>query len=116
VLAKSGDRVMKGQVLAQLQSDSARDELLLAQTEFAAMQARAGQADADVTEARAALLRAKAIPNPARMTGHKPTLRAQPLGQANCRLSFARRWPRWRRLRAAHRQSYREGTLRRNRP
>lgn len=64
VLAKSGDRVVKGQVLAQLQSDSARDELLLAQTEFAAMQARVGEAEADVAEARAALLRAKSDPKP----------------------------------------------------
>ena len=64
VLAKSGDRVMKGQILARLQSDSARDELLRAQTELAAMQARMAQAEADVGEARATALRAKNDPKP----------------------------------------------------
>ena len=64
VAVKSGDPVVKGQVLARLQSDSARDELLRAQTEFAAMQARMAQAEADVAEARAAMLRAKNDPKP----------------------------------------------------
>jgi len=59
VLAKSGDKVVKGEVLARLQSDSARDELLLAQTGLATMRARVAEAEADVTEARAAALRAK---------------------------------------------------------
>jgi len=64
VLAKSGDRVVKGEVLARLQSDSARDELLLAQTGLATMQARVTQAQADIVEARAGTLRAKNDPNP----------------------------------------------------
>ena len=99
VLAKSGDRVMKGQVLAQLQSDSARNELLFAQTEIASMQARVGEAEADVTEARAALLRAKSDPKPgaydraqadlARPTARASELQAQ-LREAEAQMAAAR--------------------------
>jgi len=64
VAVKSGDRVMKGQLLARLDSASARDEVLRAQTQIAAMQARVAQADADVDEARATVLRAKNEPKP----------------------------------------------------
>jgi HlyD family secretion protein len=74
VLAKSGQRVKKGEVLARLQSDSARDELLLTQTELATMQARVAQAEADVTEARAAASRAKTDPKPGAYDGAQATV------------------------------------------
>ena len=99
VLAKSGDRVMKGQLLARLNSDSARDEALLAQTEFASMQARMAQAQADVEEARAAALRTKSDSKPgaydtaqanlARAQARTSELQAQ-LRQAQAQVSAAR--------------------------
>ena len=64
VLAKSGDRVVKGQIRARLESQPARDEVLRAQTEVASMQSRLAEAEADVGEARAAALRAKNDPKP----------------------------------------------------
>jgi HlyD family secretion protein len=60
VAVKSGDRVMKGQSLARLVSDTARADLLSAQAELAARQADLQRAEADVAEARAALARARA--------------------------------------------------------
>jgi HlyD family secretion protein len=74
VLAKSGQRVMKGEVLARLQSDSARDELLLTQTGLATTQARVAQAEADVAEVRAAASRAKNDPKPGAYDGAQAAL------------------------------------------
>jgi HlyD family secretion protein len=99
VLVKSGDRVVKDQVLARLQSDSARNEMLRAETEAAAMQARVAQGAADTTEARAAALRAKndsqpsaydtAQANLARALARMSELQAQ-LREAQAQLTAAR--------------------------
>ena len=52
---KSGDRVVKGQVLATLESPPLRDELLRSQTALASATADAKQADSETSAARAAV-------------------------------------------------------------
>jgi HlyD family secretion protein len=57
--AKSGDRVRQGQILALLNSENARNDMVDANAEFAAQQSAVARADADVAEARAELARAR---------------------------------------------------------
>jgi HlyD family secretion protein len=59
VVVESGERVIKGQLLARVVSDSARDDLLRAQTALVSDQANVMRAEADITEQRAALARAR---------------------------------------------------------
>ncbi|HXJ01310.1 MAG TPA: efflux RND transporter periplasmic adaptor subunit, partial [Micropepsaceae bacterium] len=61
---RSGDRVVKGQRLARLASDSAQAELVAAQAERAARQADLARAEADAAEARAAAQRARGDARP----------------------------------------------------
>jgi HlyD family secretion protein len=59
VAVEAGERVTKGQVLARVVSDSARDDLLRAQTALVSDQANVARAEADIAEERAALARAR---------------------------------------------------------
>ncbi len=56
---RSGDRIVKGQRLVLIVSDSAKQELTAAQTEWAARAADLARAEADLTEARNAVIRAR---------------------------------------------------------
>jgi len=101
-LAKSGDRVMKGQVLAQAPIGLGARRSCCSRKRSSPPCSARGASDADVTEARAALCGAKSDPNPARMTGHNRLARAT-VG-SELQAQFREAWPRWWRPRA-HRQS-----------
>ena len=64
VEVETGERVMKGQLLARVLSDSAREELMRALTALASDQAAVARAEADITEERAALARARMSSTP----------------------------------------------------
>jgi HlyD family secretion protein len=64
VLVKSGDRVEKGQPLVHLVSESARNDLIAAQTELASRQSDLARSEADLKEARATVLRLRNDPKP----------------------------------------------------
>jgi HlyD family secretion protein len=59
VAVKSGDHVRQGQILARLDSESAREAAVDQNAEIASSQSAVTRADADVTEARATLMRAR---------------------------------------------------------
>jgi HlyD family secretion protein len=85
LLVKSGDEVAKGQILAQLVSDSAQEDVIAAETEFAARGSNVARSEADVAEARAAVLRARADAKP----GAVDTAQAR-LARASANLAEAR--------------------------
>ena len=57
-VVKSGDRVRQGQILARLNSESAREDMVDTTTDVASSQSAVARADADVQEARSGLTRA----------------------------------------------------------
>ena len=59
VAVKSGDHVRQGQVLARLDSEAAREATVDENAEIASSQSAVTRTDADVTEARATLMRAR---------------------------------------------------------
>jgi HlyD family secretion protein len=67
IAVKSGDRVIRGQTIAILASETARDALQSGQSEFVARQADLARAEADLAEARAAALRARDDKRPGAM-------------------------------------------------
>lgn len=82
---KSGDRVRQGQILARLNSENARDDMVEANAEIAAQQSAVARTDADVSEARAAVARARSSTTP----GEADTAQAQ-LTRAVARANEAR--------------------------
>jgi HlyD family secretion protein len=69
IAVKSGDHVSKGQILARLTSESAREELIGAQTELASRRADLARAEADAGEARAAAARLRDAMKPGAFEG-----------------------------------------------
>ena len=65
IAVKSGDRVVKGQVLARLASEASRDELARTQALLVPGQAGLARAEANVTEERAAAARNATVPGQA---------------------------------------------------
>jgi HlyD family secretion protein len=96
---KSGDRVRQGQILARLNSETSRSDMVDANAEIAAQQSAVARADADVAESRAALMRAGSSTTPgaadtaqarlARATARANETRAL-LGAARTRLAETR--------------------------
>jgi HlyD family secretion protein len=83
--AKSGDHVRQGQILVRLTSEAARTDVADASAEVAASQSAVVRVDADVIDARAALMRAGSSTN----SGAGDAAQAR-LARANARANEAR--------------------------